>query len=157
MYIKETQEFIKLFDELTEVKESNVHGLGLFAKKDIPKGTVWWQGINGINIILINKSQYHIFRNSVENNLSSKLWEIINIYQYYSSSLDSLVVCLDNSRFVNHSDNPNSGSDKISQPLVSIAKCDINKGEEIFENYGNYEICQWEGVRNFDKKRYAKL
>ena len=33
----------------TEQKESSLHGLGLFALEDIPKGATWWYCDNSVN------------------------------------------------------------------------------------------------------------
>lgn len=135
--------------EWTEVKHSLIHGLGVFAKRDIPKGTPWWKGEAGLNILLFNKHQYLNFQMSEKNALKTGFWDMIATYSYYSSLLDSLIVCLDNARYVNHSDHPNSGPDASQNPLISVALRDIKKGEEILENYDWYDHCPWAEILKF--------
>jgi len=92
-------------DEYAEIKLSDIHGLGLFAKKLIPKGLL--------------------------------------TYSYYERDLDSLIFCLDNSRFVNHSFNANSGASKDENGFCAAALRDIQPGEEITEDYSKYTLCSW--------------
>ena len=41
----------------TEVKESRIHGLGLFAKTTISKGTIWWHA-RPQDVLIISKTQF---------------------------------------------------------------------------------------------------
>jgi len=51
------------FKEYGEVKPSNIHGLGLFAKKFIPKGTIWWHA-RPQDVLIITKDQFLILDSS---------------------------------------------------------------------------------------------
>jgi len=143
---------LETLNELTEVRESTIHGLGLFAKKDISKGKIWWKGAIGLNILLLNELQYKTYKASEKNTITDTLWELFTKYAYYSKELDSLVLCLDNARYVNHAAEPNSGATIDFDPLISIALKDIMEGEEILENYNNYEDCSWLDILKFDNK-----
>lgn len=136
--------------EFTKVMQSNIHGLGLFAKCDIPRGTVWWKGEPDKNILLFNKEQYINLRNSETNGIKPMFWKMFTTYSYYSAIFDSLILCLDNARYVNHSSDPNSGPNPDRNPLISIALRDIKEGEEILENYDEYDICPWVEILKFD-------
>ena len=132
----------QLLDELTEVRESKIGGLGLFAKKDIPKGTCWYD-YDPKDVMLISQSQYNALIQSKKSPVSEGLIQAIQTYAYYEENLDSIVFCLDNGRFVNHSYNPNSGEDELRSSLRSVALRDIHKDEEITENYLSYGLCRW--------------
>lgn len=67
----------------------------------------------------------------------------ILIYSYYEREFDALIFCLDNSRYVNHSINLNSGAPEDESAFCSVAQRDINVGEEITEDYSKYTICNW--------------
>jgi len=96
--------------------------------------------------------QYKTYKASEKNTITDTLWELFTKYAYYSKELDSLVLCLDNARYVNHAAEPNSGATIDFDPLISIALKDIMEGEEILENYNNYEDCSWLDILKFDNK-----
>lgn len=64
-------------------------------------------------------------------------------YSYYERDTDALIFCLDNSRFVNHSFNANSGATEDENGFCSVSLRDIQPGEEITENYSKYDLCSW--------------
>ncbi|MHA2393907.1 MAG: SET domain-containing protein [Promethearchaeota archaeon] len=134
--------------EFTEVKTSKIHGIGLFAKKLIPKGKMWWHA-RPEDVLILTKKQFLTLDNSQKTSSVDKFMQGLLTYAYYDEVLDALVFCLDNSRFVNHSLNPNSGTvDEHS--LNAIASRDIQPGEEITENYLYYVSCDWlQGYREF--------
>ena len=129
-------------EEYTEVKSSKIHGLGLFAKKFIPKGTVWWHARKD-DILIISKEQFNVLDSSVKTARMENFMEILLIFSYYERELDALVFCLDNSRYVNHSLNANSGPSEDENPFCSAALRDIEIGEEITEDYSEYTVCNW--------------
>jgi hypothetical protein len=55
-----------------------------------------------------------------------------------------LVVAIDDSRFVNHSDNPNSMSAPEDPNNQAMAARDIEPGEEITEDYRTYSMNTWD-------------
>lgn len=140
--------------EFTEVRNSKIHGFGVFAKQDIPKGTVWWKGEIDSNVILLNREQYQNLYRSENNPLKESLWNVFSTYAYYSQKHDGLVLCLDNARYVNHSDTPNSGPGEDGNPLASVALRDIKKGEEITEDYDVYDHCAWAEILKFTAVEY---
>lgn len=129
-------------DSFAEVRPSPIHGWGLFARRAIPKGAAWWQASLD-NVILLNQLQVETLMTSQLNTTMESLLTLTRIYGYYSASLDRIIVCLDNARFVNHSFEPNSGAPADGNPLCSVALRDIEAGEEITENYGHYDGCPW--------------
>ena len=127
-------------NEYVEVKESPVEGMGVFAKKFIPKGTKWWHATKN-DVLLLSRAQWEVLNQSYHTKLIDEFIQSIITYSYYSANLDCLILDLDNSRHVNHSDNPNCGGSDES-PLESIALRDIYPNEEIFEDYHEME-CPW--------------
>lgn len=132
----------RLLNHYVELKTSPLHGLGLFAKRDIPCGTVWWRA-KRTNVLLLKQSQYLTLQSSEVNGTMESLLNIASVYGYYSARLDSIVICLDNARYVNHSFAPNSGAPDNGDPLSSMALRDIYAGEEITEDYASYDACPW--------------
>ncbi|NJN44300.1 MAG: SET domain-containing protein [Anaerolineae bacterium] len=134
-------------NNLTEVRNSPVHGLGVFAKVDIPKGTVWWRANPQEDVLLINKRQFTTLLNSHHSPTSKELLEAIYTYCYYSAKDDALILILDHARYTNHSFQPNS--DVIPEPGVigSITLRDIQAGEELLEDYSEFDVCPWKGLR----------
>lgn len=128
-------------EEYAEVRASKIHGFGLFAKKLIPKGTMWWHA-RPRDVIIVSKKQFLTLERSQKTSSIDNFLKGLLIYAYYDEVLDSLVFCLDDSKFVNHSLNPNSGSIE-EHSLNAIAIKDIFPGEEITENYLYYVPCDW--------------
>lgn len=133
--------------EFTEVRESTVAGagLGLFATRLIPGGTVWWKA-GPDNCVCVSRKQYDILMAS---HLKHSAWsrEFLNAMQmfgYINDDTDELVVAIDDSRFVNHSDTPNSISNPEDPNNQAMAARDILPGEEILEDYRTYSMNTWD-------------
>ena len=128
-------------EQYAEVRESTIHGLGLFAKILIPKGTVWWHA-RAQDVLIVTKQQFEVLDSSKKSPLIDDFINALLTYSYYDMELDALVFCLDDAKFVNHSYAPNTGS--IEENSVnSIANRDIQAGEEITEDYTTYIKCAW--------------
>lgn len=129
-------------DIYCEVKKSNIHGLGLFAKQLIPKSTIWWHA-RPQDVLIISKIQFLTLEKSSKSNILENFFQGLLTYSYYERDLDALVFCLDDSRYVNHSFDDNSGASEDENGFCSVALRDIQKGEEITENYCKYTKCSW--------------
>lgn len=133
---------INPIDEYAEVNPSKIHGLGLFAKKLIQKGTIWWHA-RPQDVLIITKKQFLTLDNSHKSSLMKEYIQTLLTYSYYERNLDALIFCLDNSRFVNHSKNANSGASEDENGFCAVALRDIQLGEEITEDYSKYTLCSW--------------
>ncbi|MFX1410372.1 MAG: SET domain-containing protein [Promethearchaeota archaeon] len=133
---------INPIDNYTEVHRSKIHGLGLFAKKLIPKGTKWWYA-RPQDVLIITRDQFLTLDTSLKTSLMNGYMHTLLTYSYYERNLDALIFCLDNSRFVNHSFNANSGVSEGNNGLCAVALRDIQPGEEITEDYSKYSMCSW--------------
>ncbi|MFX1419360.1 MAG: SET domain-containing protein [Promethearchaeota archaeon] len=133
---------INPIDEYAEVKPSEIHGLGLFAKKFIPKGTIWWHARQQ-DVLIITKRQFLNLDSSQKTLMMNDFMKTLLSYSYYERDLDALIFCLDNSRFVNHSFEANSGASEDENGFCAMAIKDIIPGEEITEDYSKYTLCPW--------------
>lgn len=62
------------------------------------------------------------------------------LYWGFYDELRGLYHCdFDNTKFINHNKNGNITQDKAYQDMYLIAKRDINKGEELTQNYLEFE------------------
>ncbi len=105
----------------TKVKPSLIQGLGLFADQVILKDIVVWQ-YNPVFDISYDKSEI--------NNLPLTVRRFLEEYSYRQDN--KLVLCGDDARFMNHSDEPNI-IDYTDGTSVAIR--DIYVGEELTCNY----------------------
>lgn len=101
-------------------------GLGLFATEFIPKGSIVWEFVEGVDI--------KVSADRVEK-MSEVQQEYFEKYawvedDYYYSSCDL-------TNFVNHSYQPNLKI--IDEVMISLR--DIYPGEELFENYAEFDDC----------------
>lgn len=108
-------------------KKSIVSGYGLFATKDIPIGTVIWKCGN---VRIYSKEQYDKFSERYKKILRHFCYEGVN---------ETLVYCIDDSKYFNHSCDPNTMSLNSEK---DIAIKDIIKGEELTYDYG-YWYLKW--------------
>ncbi|MFH1649924.1 MAG: SET domain-containing protein [Candidatus Woesearchaeota archaeon] len=107
----------------TYLDTSKIQGIGLFAAEFIPKGTLVWRFTPGLDFVLKKKDLDELPE-------IAKSWVLR--YAYYNKDEGGYVVCIDDARFFNHSETPNTdNSDKAD----TIAKMDIQKGEELTCNY----------------------
>lgn len=102
----------------TTAEASKIHGIGLFSCFDIPKGTVVWA-----------------FEPSIDSKvLFSKASDTMRHYGYINPlNPEYLVICGDDSRWMNFSENANCESGQIDQygEFVLVASRDVATGEEL--------------------------
>jgi len=106
----------------TKLGISAIAGIGLFADEFIPAGTIIWEYTAGMDKTF--PDIYH------EDPLERAFLEVY-CYRY-----DGMyILCIDNGRFINHSDDPNT-DDKNGR--VTMARRDIQPGEEITSDYRDF-------------------
>lgn len=108
----------------TYIAESPGMGLGLFSKNFIKKGTVIWEFVEGFDIEV--KQEEYDQLNPVQKAFVDKYFWKESGY-YYSSC--------DDSRFQNHSHDPNS----VPLDDKMVAARDIYAHEEILVNYQSFD------------------
>lgn len=109
----------------TKLKEIEGKGIGLFAAEFIPNGTIWWKDTPLYDKI-ISKEEYDSY------DLIQK--EFCDKYIFIKKD-GTMYMCIDNARFINHSDKPNTGN--TGEDCLAIR--DIQEGEELTCDYR--DIC----------------
>ncbi len=111
----------------TFIKESLVHGLGLYSKQLIPKGTVIWK----YDSKTTKKYSFEQFKKLYHTLGKEALLSFLN-YSYIKSK--SIYYIQDNTRYINHSPNNNIAFKNENE---EIATRDILPGDELLENYND--------------------
>jgi SET domain-containing protein len=115
----------------TYLESSNGKGIGLFAKNIIPKGTIWW---------IRNENFDRVISEQELATYDDFLILFVTMYGCLEPT-GNWYLCVDNSRFTNHSNTPNSSNNfnELGETISCIANKDIAPGEEILCDYR--EIC----------------
>ncbi|HXV37719.1 MAG TPA: SET domain-containing protein [Myxococcota bacterium] len=117
----------------TRIGPSQIDGIGLFADEFIPKGTPVWKLVRDFDIILTPEQIA---------SLSDAAREQFIHYGHLDIFTGEHVLCADNARFLNHSDDPNVCCYLLPTPNdedLDVAVRDIEKGEELTINYKEYD------------------
>lgn len=125
-------------DVYCRLKNSKIHGVGVFAIKDIPKG------INPFKVLkedtYINIPEENL--KDLNKNIKKMLNDFVGInsdktFSIPSNGLNSISI----SFFINHSKNPNieiRNSEKDNEYVQFFTKRLIKDGEELFIDYDEY-------------------
>ncbi len=113
----------------TKIKESEVNGIGLFADQFIPKGTVTWRF----------DSKFDIYFDPVDvEKMIEAQRELVIHFAYLSKKSGKYVYSIDDTRFTNHSSDPNIDNTQVLEgdvEVCGVANKDIKIGEELTVNY----------------------
>lgn len=126
----------------TTVGPSRISGLGLFAEENIKKGQTIWR-YHPDSCVIVSQQNFDALMDSAQN---SDIVKYFLTYGFYVTKFNGLLQCLDNARFVNHSNQPNLTTVNMSSELswqFSVASCDIEAGSELTESYETYDTCDW--------------
>ncbi|MBI5893982.1 MAG: SET domain-containing protein [Deltaproteobacteria bacterium] len=120
----------------TKLAPSEIHGIGLFADEFIPKGAVIWKFTSGFDLK---------FTEEEISRLPKQAQEYLSIYSYLSLKSGLRISPVDNGKYINHSETPNTLSQHsdYEEEVLTYAIIDIQVGEEITENYHSFE--DWDG------------
>lgn len=106
------------------IAPSTIHGLGVFSVEALPKGTRIWELMEGIDIVIPRTTLATV---------PEMIRLFFEVYAYpHPNRDDQLVIDADNSRFINHSEEPNT---EFSRGTSGYTLRDIAEGEEITCNY----------------------
>ena len=112
-----------MFVVKTKLGQSRIHGVGVFAEEDIPKGAIVWKLHDGFDFS---------FHEERLNELEAVTREQLLRYSYKDKFNPGWYVhCAGHAVFINHSYSPNTGS----AGAVEIALRDIKAGEELTSDY----------------------
>lgn len=119
----------------TKISQSKIEGIGLFADQFIPKGTITWKFDPRFDIYFDPK---HVEK------MSELQKDLIIHFAYLSKKSGKYVYSIDNTRFTNHSTNPNIAEDeKLSEgdeEICTVATRDIQIGEEMTIDYRAIDV-----------------
>ena len=119
------------------LKKSKIHGIGIYAKKNIPQGTrvIEYAGEK----ITKAESDRRAHKPFEENEKDSQLGAVYLFALNDRHDIDGHVPW-NTARYINHSCSPNCETEIIRGKIWVVALRDIKKGEELFYNYGyDYE------------------
>ncbi len=112
----------------SHVAQSPIEGLGVYADEFISSGTLIWQ---------LNRKFIATFSRCDLENFPPHIREFVDRYSFPDfEDKNLLFVELDNGRFMNHSDTPNTDFTQFSN---GYALRDIHEGEEITCNYYEFD------------------
>lgn len=104
----------------TEVRESTIHGLGVFLKEPVRKGALLWRFDPRID---------RVYAEDEIAGLPAHMQEYLRTYSTWHEATGLYVLCGDNGRYVNHSDQPNTvsagacfGDDYAAEDLAAGAE-----------------------------------
>ncbi len=117
----------------TYLAPSSIHGNGVFAAEDAPKGTPLWRFEPGVDLIIP-------FDRIAE--LPEAFRAYLDMYAYESTDFPGagMVLSCDHAKFHNHSDDPNTDN----RGPLSHARRDIKAGDEITCDYREFCV-GWTG------------
>ncbi len=104
------------------VAPSVIQGVGLFAGEDIACGTCIYEFVAGVDIVMTRDDAARY---------SAEFARFMHIYAYVEPADKTMVISVDNSRFMNYAEEPNTGWDE----RFGWATRDIRCGEEITCDY----------------------
>ena len=110
----------------TYLAPSFIHGVGLFAARDIRKGEMVWVLDTRVDQLL-TEAEIAVL-DPIERAQVMR-------YAYFSNELQKYVLCADDGRFFNHSSTPNCIDKEIPQCNFTAAARDIAAGEEMTCDY----------------------
>ena len=119
--------------EYIELKPSIIHNLGVYASKDIAKGTKIIEYVgNKLTKTQADKRADEILEASQKDNSKGMVY-IFELNKKYDIDGE---VPYNTAKYINHSCNPNCEVEIIKGKIWVIALKDIKKGEELSYNYG---------------------
>lgn len=118
----------------TELKQSAIHGIGVFLLEPVSRGTLIWRFDSRID---------RVYSDDEVASLPDRAQRFLRIYSTRHDGARLWVLCGDNGRHFNHADAPNTISDGIAFG-TDVAADDLPAGTELTSDYNM--IC--DRVRN---------
>lgn len=126
--------------EWIEVRNSFIHGTGVFAAKDIPKGT---KIIEYVGRKVSKKEAEIIAEETLERAKSNPSEGAVYLFEVNDDFDIDGNVEWNTAKFINHSCDPNCETEQDEEDRIWILSIrEIKKGEELFFNYG-YDLDDW--------------
>jgi hypothetical protein len=109
----------------TELRSSPIHGIGVFLREDVTEGQLIWRFDSRID---------RVFAESELDDMPQRLRAFLEVYSTYHEQSGLWVLCGDNGRHFNHSNDPNT----ISLGAAfgdDVAGADLPAGTELTTDY----------------------
>ena len=113
----------------TELRPSSIHGIGTFLLEDVKAGALIWRFDSRID---------RVFSGVEVKAMPQRLRDFLTMYSTFHEPSGLWVLCGDNGRHFNHSDEPNTLSLGVAFG-DDVAAADLKTGTELTTNY--YAIC----------------
>ena len=113
-----------------EIKSSTIHGAGMFTKQNIKKGELIAKASSVLDVDIIVEQ----FEELEEKEKKELLY-----WGFYDEPRNVYHCDFDNTKFINHSIDGNITQDENYMDMYLIAKRDIAIGEELTQNYLEFE------------------
>ena len=114
-----------MFRVPTYLAPSSIHGIGVYTPSDIPSGTVLWD---------FDPEVDWVFSEAEMKQFPERYRPTVLSYCYVDDD-GRWILCGDNARFMNHSDEPNCDDSGI----YTVALRDISAGEELTCDYRTFD------------------
>ena len=122
-----------------EVRPSPLGGHGLFAAQHVPQHALIWKYAPGRNVVEFRGEEAVRAHMALLPTSEARRDWLAHVY-----ACDGAVVeILDDGRWWNHSEAPNTGSGVGGDWDSTYALRDIQAGEELLDDYGTYEYPDW--------------
>lgn len=109
----------------SELRQSAIHGIGVFLTEPVPKGGLIWRFDSRID---------RVYSEDEVDGLPERNQTFLHIYSTWHEGVKLWVLCGDNGRHFNHSDTPNTISDGAAFG-TDVAAFDLPAGTELTSDY----------------------
>ena len=124
-----------------KLDKSSMHGIGIFADQDIPKGELIYT-TSPLLDVNITQAQF--------DSLNEEEERVARYYGYWDNAHKVWHVDFADIHFINHSFTPNTTQDLSRPEAPLVATRDIKAGEELTQNYLDFESEDVLRNRGFD-------
>ena len=114
----------------TFVALSKIHGYGVFTSVDVKEDTVVWEFNSSVDQMFLD-DEFDAMLNVLSKENAKKIYS----WSYHENG--HWILCGDNAKFFNHSNNP-SCKDTMGL-LITTAKRNLIAGEELTSDYNNID------------------
>ena len=111
----------------TYLDVSTVHGIGVFAEEDVPRGTVIWEFNPHVDLAYTPEEWSRLATSISEQSLAA-------LRRYSYKEKGKYFLCIDNAQFMNHC-TEKFNVENLQESNRMMAYCDISKGDELLCNY----------------------
>ncbi len=109
----------------SELRQSGIHGIGIFLTEAVPKGGLIWQFDSRID---------RVYSAEEVACLPERSQAFLRVYSTWHEGVKLWVLCGDNGRHFNHADEPNTISDGAAFG-TDVAAFDLPAGTELTSDY----------------------